>query len=365
MVKKENLQVSQNPEIPSAPPLDVIRELKSQGFIPEQSPFWWSTDYSPDPREYVPFDEFKNRLVYLGRVKTKSVGIWSTDQAMQKDIYLYPNRPVPISILNLNVEGINLPFLVTARPYNRTEILSSPFPRFLYEHPRVEDLRELIENCGTVALYAHFYPHVRGLYAGRRGNNFFWYPLQPFRADSSPEDLLNGNENKELRNALNDNNLSFLDIYNYPMSEPYSYRGVWDELRKHPSLVDLKDGGRLKHVDFPYAEVSAEEFIEDYESDADLLVMYPLRLTQFETTLPLVVANKTHSASTIREPAILGVLADNENVGRSRHRGIARIIDRQFAQVLASAIGEDFGLNVDTVLFTPRKGRPKYERVTA
>ena len=164
---------------------------------------------------------------------------------------------------------------------------------------------------------------------------------------------------------MNDNNLSFLDIYNYPMSEPYSYRGVWDELRKHPSLVDLKDGGRLKHIDFPYAEVSAEEFIEDYESDADLLVIYPLRLTQFETTLPLVVANKTHSASTIREPAILGILADDENVGRSRHRGIATIIDRQFAQVLANAISEDFNLNVDTVLFTPRKGRPKHERVAA
>ncbi len=87
---------------------------------------------------------------HLGKVKTRGADFWSTNQVIEKDVYLFPNGQVPISVLNLYVKGISLPFLVTARPYTRKGIFSTPFPRFLYEHLTVEDLQEHLENGGTV-----------------------------------------------------------------------------------------------------------------------------------------------------------------------------------------------------------------------
>lgn len=43
--------------------------------------------------------------------------------------------------------------------------------------------------------------------------------------------------------------------------------------------------------------------------------------------------------------------------------GIMRIKDRELAQQISLLKTEDFGFPVDTLLFTPQKGRPKYERV--
>ncbi len=56
--------------IPNAPDIETIKEFKRKGFIDDKSPFWWGTDYAPDPREYLTFKEFRNRLVHLGDVST-------------------------------------------------------------------------------------------------------------------------------------------------------------------------------------------------------------------------------------------------------------------------------------------------------
>ena len=318
---------------------------------------------------------------------------WATEE--EREVYLYPEPVVPITILNLEVGTQILPFLVTARPYHERELSlsswSSPRPYYYYEYPTLETLPKFIEAGEAMKVPEHFYPHIRGLFAGKRGNHFFWYPLEPFSSFSgglfsdeaweliesnieeyqdmfSPQiwnQLREGRQfGRQLVEALEKQDLSFLGFYNtsgviYLNSK---YSDVWRELKRKEELVDFR---RTVKVDFPFQEVSTEEFIAGYQAlGQDLLVYYPLRLPGIKTTLPLAIATRTHREGR-KKPAVLGIFADNGAVGRCRRVGILRIKDRQFAASISRAITEDFGVSMDTVLFTPREGRPKYERVSS
>ncbi len=279
------------------PSLDIIHNLKSKGLIRDGSPFWWSTDYSPDPRELLQFNQFMARLVHVGTAKVQYSRSFLGREPHEKDVYLYPEPQVPISILSLSYQGANLPFLATARPYHEKEIFNEPISLFLKEHP-ISNLSDFVLSDGVIDIPDHFFPHIRGLFAGQRNNHFFWYPLRPFdsklllatgESDFTPFRELKGNLVKE--------SLSFLDIY----EDTYlgqTYNGVWHELMNRPELVDAKGGP--KWVDFAFKEVSAEELLEDSSNNGNLLAYYPIRHERFRSTLPIVIANKTHNSSRLR-----------------------------------------------------------------
>ncbi len=337
--------------------LQNIKELKRNHFIKDGSPLWWSINHTPDPREYLPFKEFRNRLAHLGECRTTRTDFYllGDKHPVQRDVYLYPEPRVPITVLDLEVLGQKLPFLVTARPYHEKELFYRPFSAFLHHHPSIKKLRDYVQSGGVIDLPDHFYPHIRGLYAGRRESHFFWYPL---RINSWWREF-----GQHIDEALKKKGLSFIELYDPPFAEDRTYSDVWAELLEKKTLVDQK---KPTWVDFPYIEVSAEEFLEDYQkTDQDLLVYYPVRLPQIETTLPLIMATRTHNESRQRNPVVLGIYAENGEIGRCRRGGILRIKDRQAAESISQSISRDFGIPVDAVLFTPQKGRPKYERVSS
>lgn len=342
--------------IPEKPNLETIRELKEKAFIKDGSPFWWSTDYSPDPREYLSFEEFRSRLIHLGECKiTKPMG-FPGDPVHQRDVYLYPEPYVPISLLDLEIEGQLLTFLVTARPYHKKELDSIPYSLFLAQHP-LNTLPEFVRSNGVISLHSHFYPHIRGLFAGSRGNHFFWYPL---RINSYWEKF-----GSLIAKSLERKKLSFLGLYEPPYWEELTHNNVWSEFEEKEKRR-LVDQHKPALVDFEYLQVSVDEFLEGFqESNKDLMVFYPLRLPGIDNTLPLVIATRTHKESRLRKPVVLGIYAENGPRGYGWKGGILRIKNLRLAEAISKAISEDFGVPVDTVLFTPQKGRPKYERVTA
>ena len=334
------------------PNANLIKELKGRHLIKEGSPLWWSTDYSPDPREYMSFDEFLRRLVHIGEAQTRNPrGYIRGHEDVKRDVYLYPDPQVPMTVMELYVNGQQLPLLITARPYHKKEINSSPLPFFLYEHPSIDEIPEIVASGGVINLPDHFYPHIRGLFAGKRGNNYFWYHL---RISSWWWEF-----GKDVIKALEEKGLPFIDFYESPMSEDRTYSEVWDELKGKGNLVDQR---KPQWIDFPSTEVSVEDFTEDYQK-SDLLLFYPLRVDGIENTLPLAISSRSHKESKLRKPIVLGIYAENGLAGRCRRGGVLRIKDRKFAEGISRDISEDFGFPVDTILFTPQKGRPKYERV--
>jgi len=125
------------------------------------------------------FSEFKKRLVHLGVHKVESID-WplSGQSGKERDVYLYPKPKVPMTILSLEVLGQALPFFVTARPYHKKEIPSNPHSTALLNNPSIKDLKRHLDSGQEIRLHDHFHPHIRGLFAGAKGNNFFWYPLR-------------------------------------------------------------------------------------------------------------------------------------------------------------------------------------------
>jgi hypothetical protein len=337
------------------PDIEVIRNLRERNYIKEGSPYWWSTDYAPDPRESLPFEEFKDRLVHLGKCKITNRFLGSPN-VYEKDVYLYPEPNVPMTTINLDIEGQELPFFVTARPYNPKELEHGLSPRFLAEHP-LETLPEFCRSGGTIDLPNHFYPHIRGLFAGQRGSQFFWYLLRP-GFPVNEEDFYHQISESKKRSEL-----SFIDIYTSGYGgEDKTYTEVWNELLEKSNLVDNK---KLGQPNFPFLEVPLEEFIQDWQKpEQDLLVYYPLRLSDIKSTLPLVVATRTNKESKTRKPVVLGIYAEDGKHGGGHKAGILRIKDYQMAESISRAITDDFGIDVDTVLFTPQAGRPKYDRIS-
>ncbi|MDO8656915.1 MAG: hypothetical protein Q7K45_06785, partial [Nanoarchaeota archaeon] len=158
-----------------APSTELIKRCRASHLIREGSPLWWSTDYPFDPREYLPFEEFRNRLIHFKNGEIKAENLDFSDQGGDefcepgaldlddeeyaefkdfrrnealralntKEVFLYPRSQVPMSVLELEVGGEPTPFLVTARPYHPKEILSKPYAPFLEEHP-IETLTEFI-----------------------------------------------------------------------------------------------------------------------------------------------------------------------------------------------------------------------------
>lgn len=342
-----------------APGLDLVKEFREKGYIRKGSPLWWSTDYQPDPREYLPFDTFRKRLVHFGDCDTllPRIGAYHSGEKWKRDVYLYPEPTVPMTVMELTVNGQQLPLMITARPYHPKEIWFQPVATFIEDHP-LKTLPEYVSNKGAIDLPSHFYPHIRGLFAGRRGNHLFWYSLN----EGLPElswDKIWKDFGQPLHNALEDEGLGFMEV-NSPDNMNATDTQTWKELQgkkvTHHRPVWWND---------IYTEVSATEFLE-YEKDIrDLILHYPLRLPQFINTLRLIIVTRTNQGNKIKKPAVLGIYADNGACGYCRHAGILRICDRELASSISQAITTDFQIPVDTVLFTPRKGSPKYERVPA
>ncbi len=269
-------------------------------------------------------------------------------------MYLYPNERVPITIITLNVDEHRIPLLVTARPYHPNEIGNAryaAYPSLLLSHT-VATLPEYVKH-NPIDLPEHFYPHIRGLFAGRRRNNFFWYPLNV--------SIFWDEFGEKIEASLRRRRLQWIGIYEEPYMGGHKYTEVWNELLDKKTFVDQR---KPTWVDFRYSEVSADEFLQDYtKTDENLLFFYPVKFDEIEHTLPVVVANRTHVQSKVKSPVVLGVYAENGGIGYARRGGILRIRDRRLAQYISNTLTGDFEVPIDTVLFTPQKGRPKYERI--
>jgi hypothetical protein len=301
------------------------------------------------------FREFKKRLFHLGICKVESrIGLGNFGNQIKKDVYLYPKPEVPIALLNLNIAGEILPFMITARPYHNKESNSIPHSQFLDKNQDLTQLKDDVQKNKTIInLHNHFYPHIRGLFAGVRKNNIFWYPLR-----ASVYWLEFG---KKIQKALDKRKLGFIEIYEATADEDRTYHKVWEELSTK-SLVSMKPAW----INFSPKQVSAEEFIHEKNSLKDLLVYYPLRIPTIKETLPLIVTNRTHQESKNSKPAILGIYAQNGlKHGYGWKGGILRIKNQEFAKYISQQISDDFGMPIDTVLFTPQKGKPKYERISS
>lgn len=307
------------------------------------SPCWWSTDHEPDPRVFMPFEVFYQHLIHI----------------KGSDFTLYPYPGTPMTILDLDIDGFRIPFLVTARPYHLTETKSQyTYVSLLSEFQTVNQLRWFVEKGGKLDLPFHFFPHIRGLFAGRRGHHFFWYHLG-FRKKEYEQ---------QIEDALMARGLS-PTIQLYPSGDdnafysPLSFYEVQKELQATSGLVHQ----RLFYPDFPHREVSAEEFIEEWPDDTgELMVYYPIRLSGIKYTLPLAIATRTNRTSRIRHPVVLGVFG-RKTINTTRvATGILPIIDRSLAETVSRNISADFGIAVDAVLYTPTprpKGQSEYERV--
>lgn len=62
---------------------------------------------------------------------------------------------------------------------------------------------------------------------------------------------------------------------------------------------------------------------------------------------------------------MVGIYAENGLAGWCKKRGILRIKDKELAEFISTALTDDFGTPIDSVLFTPQPGRPKYKRIGA
>jgi hypothetical protein len=356
-------------------PLDVIAELKNKGYIPDQSPFWWGTDYDYDPREYLDHEEFFERLVKIESPKGHLY-------------YLYPLPEVPITSINFDVEGLPMSFLVTARPFHPKEL---DYQSYFYSTAQLLKDYETIDNIkvnikeGVGRPEFHFMPHIRGLLSGVRNDNFFWYPvpyefyerIAPFLKNSRYAYLTDMDifrENAERNEGIDGG---------YSRSQ-LTYRGVYEELENvshfmtgkllipDPELTNMftfrdhtYDGPErfLKNHsygrNFGYKnQLQFEEFLQIYRQQQNLNFLYPININGIKHTLPLFIANRDLDSDTIRTPLVYGVPVRLSHGGKA---GIIRIVDPLIAEFISGKLSRELGIEVNTLLYKPKKGKSSYD----
>lgn len=342
------------PEIKPTP-LETIKSLQEECIIPDHSPFWWGTDYQPDPRKYLPYEEFSQKLVKI-------------DRMIGDPYYLYPEPEVPITTIELPIFGQKLNFMVTARPFHPKEINSDPPEILLREFKSASLLQkyvqehndslfnfsqgEIQENCNEPL--GHFKPHIRGLLASVRGNNFFWYPINLFS-------LSTDQTRDQFNFALQERNLSYLGIFQTGYGGDHlTYKDIWEELISLPNIFCTKKLSMPElHSINPNKprEVQAEEFISGY-TRSNLSLLYPIRIHGINHTLPLRIRNVRFGNDEIKA-LICGIKSNVVD-----HCGIIKITDPEIAKQISQEISQDFGIPVETLLYVPHPGKSTYQRVS-
>ncbi len=325
--------------------------LHERNLIRPGSPNWWSTDYTPDPRRYVEFDLFNDRLADMG------------------DGYkLYPHACVPISILNLEIDAEQFSFMVTARPYHKSEQLvqddsfflnsDETFPiRTVAELSSIQgNMRSVLsEKIGPLAIPMHCLPHVRGMFIEARGNHMFWSELH---AGRDKVDF-----HVKIREQLGRLGMSYIRVDYLPAG------GFMTRNKPYTEAVD-------KHIIFnrtvdpaeEYTEVSRLQFFDDGSNSTknNDAVLYPVRIPEMKHTLPVLVARRTIEGDTGDNPIALGIEAASQYRYPAQGKyGLWPFRDRVVCAAISGALTRDFGTRVDVALRIPRKGRPAYEYISA
>ncbi|OGH12240.1 MAG: hypothetical protein A2857_00545 [Candidatus Levybacteria bacterium RIFCSPHIGHO2_01_FULL_36_15] len=319
------------------PSIEIIKKLRTEGSIRAGSPYWWSTDFVPDPREYMPFEQFRSRLV-----------------PVEKDgktyFHLYTQKAVPMTTVTLPIEGEDLTFMVTARPYrldSKNLVDCGDLTDRFFDRSFSEIAEDIEKYHGTI-MQLHCLPHVRGLFVGAGGNHIFWYPDRNISFIEKIED------------ALKKQNLNFIQPAGYSGAGrvELSYANAHEELTQKKLIA----GRTAVKINFPHEEVSADEFLDYQKTEGDLVLCYPLRLPTINETIPLAIATRTHATSHKKAPVVLGVSAGTDRY-LEQMRAIWRIKDRNFAERISDAISSDFKFPVDTVFFDPH-AKVQYKRVS-
>lgn len=137
---------------------------------------WWDFNHF-DPRVYENFGNFYKKLEPIG------------------DFHVSRAKKIPVSHLNVNIDGITVPIFLTIRPYTTNEIkaseiysqgLSSKIPS-LFDEPgddfiqrRLdEEAREDAEKeLGEAKKIKYYYkPHARGVFLGRDKQRIYYFPF--------------------------------------------------------------------------------------------------------------------------------------------------------------------------------------------
>lgn len=334
-----------------------MTELRSRNLIAPGSPNWWSTDYAPDPREYLPFEEFYDRLVDVG-----------------DGVKLYPSPQVPMAVLSLDVGNDKFHFMVTARPYHERESESqeerdprhSP-DKFYMDKVRPFDevrgqARTLIstDDRGFLArppapeIPNQCLPHIRGMFIEARGAHLFWSTLHAGKPRYDKIDF-----REKVQNALGDAGIFGVIADNFMGYSSFMNRTMAHREATTKGLIRSK----RSTPDFNFRKVSRPEYIDGLGGEEELGVLYPARIPGVEATLPVLVTNRTHAKSRVNKPVVLGLEASS---GFSDNRyGLWTFQERDTCRAISDVLSKDFETEVDVLLRTPRKGLPEYERVNS
>lgn len=325
-----------------------VAGLRERNLIKRGSPNWWSTDYAPDPREYVSFEEFNSRLVDVG-----------------DGCRLYPHPRVPMTLLKLEIDGENLSFMVTARPYHERETTNHSMPNDLFwekgDNFSISTVRPLSEIYGKMRsllnprfgfpeLPSQCLPHIRGMFIEARGANLFWSTVYSGRK-----------RNVDFRDVIQDK-LASVGLGHIHARDFIGYSDFMTRTRAHKEAYEKRIiTGKQYKGEINHAEVSRVEFCDDMDASMEKgrAVLYPVRLPGLKATLPVLVSTRNCEGKTVERPVALGIEAESGVDGRGY--GLWFFGGEDTCRAISRVLSKDFDTQVDVMLRRPLPGRPAYE----
>lgn len=352
----------------------LIEHANSLNYIDLANPSWWDMDYPKDPREIMSYVEFESRLKMMGKSR-----IHRRDDP--RNIGFYVGKNVPVTVLNIEIEGTQFPFFVTARPATMKESANLFIDRSLQETingtSETEINQKIIEKGlamlvqGNIPISENhlplmYLPHVRGIFKEQRGNRFFYYPLRfggnPDIPSYKKVDLALRSNGKEHILAWECNPDYFgppaLDHLNQAVDELILSRKVLIKRNK-------RGAWKLKSTNLSWPGLEHVPYDRFIPGETDIVSYYPVRPEGFVESIPFALASRSHPQSKANKGKFLVGVFGNYSPPRDKYPANVSVIpftNEEFARDIAEKIKKEMGIkdNIRPVVLDRAPGKCEY-----
>jgi hypothetical protein len=324
-----------------------IMSLHEKNLVDALNPLWWDVNYV-DERKPLDFSTFKNKI---------------RDTSID-DVVIFQEDNVPITIAEINLEGVLVKLLITVRPFTPKEIEKYFYQvheknPFLEVDANLSDYRQKLKELqlsNAWELPIMFTPHIRGVFFETiNENNTFVY--SPFKLSTKNKYSGKKNMNKKLisslKKALHKEKLDFINVFDYPIMFNDRLKRTFEYLQYDEIITTKKDKGRvcknnpdlkekfvqMNEKDFLSKEILLKnatqipyfQILQYLEEKNPFFAYFPLQLrTSFDSplTIPFLVTNAYSEFKNI--PAILGVYSSSKRINNDSLITVLPVQDPQF-----------------------------------
>lgn len=336
----------------------TLLEIHELDWTDTLNPVWWDLNYREHKKLLEP-REFMNKIKYL------------------KEATIIQEPYTALTLITLEIQGMEIPFLVTARSTTPKELQEyyqqkqqpNPFKDLGFAETKdtLKKYRERIDE-EKIKLPNMFHPHIRGPFLGmiNENNTIVYSTLNLREQNKYSKKMINKEMQKELRQKLEEENMP-LTFFQYPLDVNDRLKKLYQYLQGH-NVIALKRNREKACPNNPSFEETLHQLNEEglltqtlnlnakqtqyfeYGKQENQWTYAPIQVQVDEQnrTIPILITNAYKN-----EHSALGIYHSHTE----KTQTILPILDPYLAKEITEKIRQELQLETKTYFLNRDKGK--------